>query len=128
LRDRCRRTCEELALRYRCRVEVTERFAIPPTLFDEACVDALEEAARSLQIPYRKMASGALHDAANMASIVPAAMVFVPSRDGISHNVDEYTSREQLAAGCNVLLRAMLARARSPVHHAPRTRRRDSRL
>jgi N-carbamoyl-L-amino-acid hydrolase len=112
LRDRCRRTCEELALRYRCRVEVTERFAIPPTLFDEACVDALEEAARSLQIPYRKMASGALHDAANMASVVPTAMVFVPSRDGISHNVAEYTSREQLAAGCNVLLRAMLARAR----------------
>jgi N-carbamoyl-L-amino-acid hydrolase len=112
LRERCRRTCEELAVRYHCHVEVTERFAIPPTQFDEACVEALEEAARSLQIPYRKMASGALHDAANMASIVPSAMVFVPCRDGISHNVAEYASKEQLAAGCNVLLRAMLARAR----------------
>jgi N-carbamoyl-L-amino-acid hydrolase len=57
------------------------------------------------------MPSGALHDASNLAAIVPTAMIFVPCRDGISHNVDEYAAPGDLAAGCNVLLRAMLARA-----------------
>lgn len=107
----CRQTCEELALKYSCDVEVSERFAIPPTLFDQGSINALEAAAKVLQLPYRKMASGALHDAANMATVVPSAMVFVPCRGGISHNVAEYASKEHLAAGCNVLLKAMLSRA-----------------
>ena len=108
---RCRQVCEAVATSHTCDLKVCDRFAVPPTLFDESCVKALEQAAKSLQLSYRKMPSGALHDAANVASLVPTAMLFVPCRDGISHNVAEYTSKEHLAAGCNVLLRAMLAQA-----------------
>ncbi|RKF16740.1 Zn-dependent hydrolase [Roseovarius spongiae] len=111
LQEECRRVCAEVARRYGCGVEVSQRFAIPPTAFDGGCVAAVEAAAQALQLPYRRMASGALHDAANVAAHAPTSMIFVPCRDGISHNVAEYASREHLAAGANVLLRAMLAKA-----------------
>jgi N-carbamoyl-L-amino-acid hydrolase len=111
LSERCRQTCEELAHRYGCEIEVFERFLVQPTMFAEDCIGVLEDAAKASQVPYRKMASGALHDAANIALLVPSAMIFIPCRNGISHNVAEYASKEHLAAGCNVLLRAMLARA-----------------
>lgn len=111
LRDECSRICAEVAKEYGCDARVSERFGIPPTQFDPGCVEALESAVRVLQLPYRSMASGALHDAANVAVKVPTAMIFIPCRHGISHNVAEYATKEHLAAGCNVLLRAMLARA-----------------
>ena len=57
------------------------------------------------------MASGALHDASNIATVAPSAMIFIPCKDGISHNVKESVSEEDREAGCNVLLRAVLASA-----------------
>jgi N-carbamoyl-L-amino-acid hydrolase len=57
------------------------------------------------------MLSGAGHDACNLARITPTAMIFVPSRGGISHNEAEWSAPEHLEASCNVLLHAMLARA-----------------
>ena len=53
------------------------------------------------------MTSGAGHDAQMMARICPTAMIFVPSRDGISHNPAEFTAPEDLMAGANVLLRTL---------------------
>jgi N-carbamoyl-L-amino-acid hydrolase len=50
------------------------------------------------------MVSGAGHDAQMMARVAPAAMIFVPSRGGISHHPDEYTDPAQLVAGAEVLL------------------------
>jgi N-carbamoyl-L-amino-acid hydrolase len=58
--------------------------------------------------------SGAAHDAVYVARVAPTAMVFVPCEGGISHNELESARPEDLAAGCNVLLRAVLARAQSP--------------
>ena len=55
--------------------------------------------------------SGAGHDAVYMARVVPTAMIFVPCKDGISHNEAEYASPEACADGANVLLHAVLARA-----------------
>ena len=55
--------------------------------------------------------SGAGHDAVYVARVAPAAMIFVPCKDGISHNEIEDATPEDLAAGCNVLAQAMLARA-----------------
>ena len=54
------------------------------------------------------MTSGAGHDAQMMARVCPAAMIFVPSQGGISHNPAEHTGREDLAAGADVLLRTLL--------------------
>ncbi len=50
------------------------------------------------------MTSGAGHDAQMMARICPAAMIFVPSVGGVSHNPDEFTPASDLVAGANVLL------------------------
>jgi N-carbamoyl-L-amino-acid hydrolase len=56
----------------------------------------------------REIVSGAGHDAAYVSRVVPTAMIFVPCRDGVSHNEAEYTSKEQCAAGAQVLLQAVL--------------------
>ncbi|MGI9612427.1 MAG: Zn-dependent hydrolase [Acidimicrobiales bacterium] len=77
--------------------------------FDPAVVDLVERSAADLGLSTLRMPSGAGHDAQMMARVCPAAMVFTPSRDGISHNPAEYTEPRALEAGANVLLRAMLA-------------------
>ena len=59
----------------------------------------------------KRLPSGAGHDAQMFAPNCPTAMVFVPSRGGISHNVEEFTSRSEIAAGANVLLQAMMVKA-----------------
>ena len=58
------------------------------------------------------MPSGAGHDAVYMARLAPAGMIFIPCKDGISHNEIEDAKPEHITAGCNVLLHAMLDRAR----------------
>jgi len=111
LADRCKAACGEVALRYGCDAAVSMRLEVPPRDFDAGCVAAVEAAARDLDLAYRRLPSGALHDASNIAALAPAAMIFVPCKDGVSHNVAEYASPEDLTAGCDVLLHAMLARA-----------------
>lgn len=111
LSERCKATCDEVALRYGCGARVSMRLEVPPRQFDTECVMAVETAARDLDLSYRRLPSGALHDASNIAALAPAAMIFVPCRDGVSHNVAEYASPEDLATGCDVLLHAMLSRA-----------------
>jgi N-carbamoyl-L-amino-acid hydrolase len=83
----------------------------PPVTFDPACVDAVRQAAAGLGLSSRDIVSGAGHDAVYMARVVPTAMIFVPCRDGISHNEAEYASPQACEDGANVLLRAALARA-----------------
>ena len=55
------------------------------------------------------MPSGAGHDAQDLARIAPTGMIFIPSKDGISHSPKEYSSPEDMANGANVLLRSILA-------------------
>ncbi|MCH7778749.1 MAG: M20/M25/M40 family metallo-hydrolase, partial [Gemmatimonadetes bacterium] len=62
-----------------------------------------------------RMPSGAGHDAQMFAPNCPSAMIFVPSRDGISHNVAEYTAPEDLRAGADVLLQVLLAKANESI-------------
>ncbi len=82
------------------------RFA--PVAFDPAMVARVEATARRLGRSVRRMPSGAGHDAQIMARVCPTAMIFVPSVGGISHNVEEYTAPEDLAAGAEVLLELLL--------------------
>lgn len=76
--------------------------------FDAGVLAAIEQAALDLNQPIRRMTSGAGHDAQMIARICPAAMIFVPSIDGISHNPRESTTPEHLEIGANVLLHTML--------------------
>ncbi|MEJ2374276.1 MAG: M20 family metallo-hydrolase [Pseudolabrys sp.] len=80
----------------------------PPQPFDPDCIAAVREAASVSGFSTREMISGAGHDAAYVARVAPAAMIFVPCKDGISHNEAEYSSKEQCAAGAQVLLEAVL--------------------
>lgn len=83
----------------------TERLArFAPVTFDKEIVGRIEAAARARGHAVRRMTSGAGHDAQMIARICPAAMIFVPSRDGISHNPLEHTDEDDLVAGANVLL------------------------
>lgn len=80
----------------------------PPVILDVGLVRALEQACRDLDLRPRRMSSGAGHDTMCIASIAPAAMVFVPSRGGISHSPEEFTDPQSCIAGANVLLAALL--------------------
>jgi len=75
---------------------------------DPRLLEALVAACETLAVPYRLMASGAGHDAMCIAAIAPMAMLFVPSRAGISHAPDEYTRPEDCLTGARVLLAALL--------------------
>lgn len=83
-------------------VERLARFE--PVTFDGAIVEMIEASAAARRLKSRRMTSGAGHDAQMIARIAPAAMIFVPSRDGISHNPREHTDPADLVAGANVLL------------------------
>lgn len=85
------------------------RFA--PVDFAPALVDQVEETAKTLGLSTRRLFSGAGHDAQMIARIAPAAMIFVPSVSGISHNITEFTATADLANGANVLLQATLKQA-----------------
>ncbi|GAA5233920.1 Zn-dependent hydrolase [Verticiella sediminum] len=91
------------------RVETLADF--DPVAFDTALVDGIERHARALGLSTLRLPSGAGHDAQMLARICPSAMIFVPSLDGLSHNVDEYTPAEDIGYGAQILLRAMLERA-----------------
>jgi N-carbamoyl-L-amino-acid hydrolase len=82
-----------------------ERLArFEPVTFDRTIVALVEDAARQRGLVSRRMTSGAGHDAQMIARIAPAAMIFVPSVGGISHNPREHTEEADLIAGANVLL------------------------
>ncbi len=76
-----------------------------PVAFDPALVGRVEAIARELGLSVKRLPSGAGHDAQILAAVCPSCMIFVPSRSGVSHNVEEYTAPEDLAAGASVLLR-----------------------
>ncbi len=89
-------------------VERTERVRLAPVDFSGEVVDRIDAACKQLHLTSRRMVSGAGHDAQMMAAICKAAMIFVPSVNGISHNVKEYTAPHDLANGANVLLSAAI--------------------
>jgi N-carbamoyl-L-amino-acid hydrolase len=75
-----------------------------PVEFDRKVVDAVTDAVKRLGISHRRMISGAGHDAQILASMMPAGMIFVPSRGGVSHNPLEFTEPDDLVAGAETLL------------------------
>jgi N-carbamoyl-L-amino-acid hydrolase len=79
--------------------------------FHSDCIDAVSQATQKLGYSNMPVVSGAGHDAVYMAQLAPSGMIFIPCKDGISHNEIEDTKPEHISAGCNVLLHAMLARA-----------------
>ena len=83
----------------------------PPTRFDPDLLDNIRAGSRSLGMEPLDVVSGAGHDAVYAARVAPTAMIFIPCKDGISHNEIEDAQPGHVTAGANVLLRAMLGRA-----------------
>ena len=83
----------------------------PAQGFHADCIDAVARAAKKLGYSNMPAVSGAGHDAVYMAKLAPSGMIFIPCKDGISHNEIEDAKPEHITAGCNVLLHAMLERA-----------------
>jgi N-carbamoyl-L-amino-acid hydrolase len=79
-----------------------------PVLTDKSIQALIESSASELGLSTKYMASGALHDTQDMAKLTAAGMIFVPSKNGISHSPDEYTSPTDMANGVNVLLKTIL--------------------
>lgn len=91
-----------------CAVKVTPTLHDDPCAFNPGVVDCVERAARALDLPHRRMPSGASHDAMYMARVCPTGMIFVPCERGISHNEAENAKADDLAAGARVLTAALL--------------------
>jgi hydantoinase/carbamoylase family amidase len=104
-----RETLERVAAEEQLELEVTETHRKQPTPLDPELQEVLTRAAAAEGAIARSMPSGAGHDAMVLAKQVPAAMLFVPSRAGISHSPYEYTSPEQCELGARVLARAVRA-------------------
>jgi N-carbamoyl-L-amino-acid hydrolase len=100
-----------IAAEYRLGIDVRQTIFFPPCHFDQACVAAVRDSAQRLGYAHMDIVSGAGHDAVHIAGVAPTAMIFVPCEGGISHNEIENAKPEDLAAGCNVLLQAVLAKA-----------------
>ena len=92
-------------------VDIVQTVYYPPAHFAPELVAAVRQGAERAGLAHMDIVSGAGHDAVYVARTAPAAMIFVPCKDGISHNEIEDAKPEHLAAGCNVLLHAMLAQA-----------------
>ena len=103
------KACEAKKLQGR----VEELWHMPVTEFDPNCVDAVRRATAELGYSSMEMVSGAGHDALYVAKVAPTSMIFVPCKDGVSHNEAEDVKSEDLEAGCNVLLHAMLRMAKA---------------
>lgn len=100
----------DLAARDGVRVSSERLARFEPVPFDPALVGAVEDTARRLGYSYRRMVSGAGHDAQMLARICPTAMIFTPSKGGLSHCPQECTDPEDLIRGVTVLLETVLAR------------------
>jgi len=106
-----RAACAQAAKGAGMRIDVEQVVYFPPQPFDRKLVETVRAGAVALGLPSMNVISGAGHDAVYVARVAPAAMVFVPCKDGISHNEIEDARPEHLEAGGNVLLRAMLGAA-----------------
>jgi N-carbamoyl-L-amino-acid hydrolase len=113
MEQRLQQIVSEASALHRIEPTLERIWSSDPVRFDVDCVTAVREAARQSGRPYRQMISGAGHDAVYISRIVPTAMIFVPCKGGVSHNEAESAEPEHVAAGAEVLMRAVLERDRS---------------
>jgi N-carbamoyl-L-amino-acid hydrolase len=98
---------EEVAARRRLQISSTTLNADAPARCAPAVVAALENACDAENIPYKRMVSRAYHDSLFMARIAPAAMLFIPCKNGVSHRPDEYAAPQDLSTGVRILARTL---------------------
>lgn len=110
--DACQ-ACTAEAEAQGCMATIKRSFDMPGAAFSADMIKIVEDAVRSLGLSHKQMISGAFHDALFIARVAPAAMIFVPCRDGLSHNEAEYVEPADAITGTRVLLQAAIAAASS---------------
>jgi N-carbamoyl-L-amino-acid hydrolase len=103
-----RATLDAIAARRHVSIAVDPYTTFGPIAFDRALGNKLRNKAQARQLTTRDMIAAAGHDSVLIAPLCPSAMLFVPSIDGITHNPREYSTKEQLARGAEVLLDTVL--------------------
>jgi len=106
-----RRVAKDIEAECRVSIDIREIVHFSPSHFAPDLVASVREAARALGLSHQDIVSGAGHDAVYISRVAPTAMIFIPCEGGISHNEIESATPQDLAAGCDVLLNAVLARA-----------------
>ena len=91
------------------RSTLTEIWHSPAVAFDPRCIAAVRQAAANLERPAMDIVSGAGHDSVYVSRVAPTAMIFIPCKNGLSHNEAESVTEVDVAAGGDVLLGAVLA-------------------
>jgi N-carbamoyl-L-amino-acid hydrolase len=109
MQKRLHAAIEEIALEDRVDIALKTLHAVAATKFHPDCIAAVRAGAETLGFSHRNIISGAGHDAVHLAKVTPTAMIFVPCKDGLSHNEAESATIEHCAAGAQVLLEAALA-------------------
>ena len=106
-----REAAARIADREGTRIQMETLSTDPPVLMDPDIIQTIEAVCRREGVAYRRMPSGAGHDAMNMAKLAPAGMIFIPCRRGVSHNPDEYAAPEDILTGIDVLTETLVALA-----------------
>ncbi|NDB15183.1 MAG: M20/M25/M40 family metallo-hydrolase, partial [Betaproteobacteria bacterium] len=105
---RLRDFAHRLAAPYRLGIEIEKVSEFAPCQFSSLCLEAIKESISALGLSSMPIVSGAGHDAVYVARQSPSAMIFIPCKDGISHNEIEDALPEHIEGGANVLLGAMM--------------------
>lgn len=111
LENAMREIAKKASLETDVEIEIEDVWKSPAVQFDETCISAVRGAAEHLGIPKLEMVSGAGHDSVYLSRVAPTSMIFVPCKDGISHNEAEDADPAHLENGANVLLHAVLKTA-----------------
>lgn len=106
--NQLRRKIETVAVATRTRIRIKPELQVEPTLAAMNVQDLIVESCEELGLSFTHLPSRASHDAQEIGRFTDMGMIFVPSKEGISHSGDEYTSPEQCTRGANVLLRSLL--------------------
>ncbi|MFQ6539701.1 MULTISPECIES: Zn-dependent hydrolase [Aphanothece] len=108
MRAQLERKIENIAVASRTRIAMTPQFLVDPSPADPMIQEVITESCQQLGLSYTHLPSRASHDAQEMGRLTAMGMIFVPSRDGVSHSADEFTSPEQCVQGVNVLLQSLI--------------------
>ncbi|MDX2255365.1 MAG: Zn-dependent hydrolase [Pseudanabaenaceae cyanobacterium bins.39] len=101
--------CVAIANRTGTEITLEQKLHVLPTLAKPELMATITQVCKDMHLSYEYLPSRAGHDAQEIGRFTDMAMIFVPSRDGISHSQDEYTAPEQCIQGANVLLHTILA-------------------
>ncbi len=107
----------DIAVDMSLKLSLNEFTFIKPLQFNQPLADAIEQAVIATEKPYRRMFTGAGHDACNIARFLPTAMIFIPCRDGISHNESEWAESDHCKSGADVLANTLMAAANGRVKY-----------